>query len=224
MTSHNEKPKKSGKCAHMTGIFALLKPSAESGSAAVRRYLVAYNVLSVLGWSYVVFVVSAHLSGFTGQSHLAHPSPPPSPMPALRRILGSMPYLKPSAPIRTQEVQSRIPPFFLPVLERARTTFTAVGWQTALVQSFATLEIIHSLLGWVRSPVQTTTMQVASRLILVWGIADQYESVSLRFLAVSLHGLRHSGTGQSNICVNGSSVVNHRSHSLLLLCSQRTSA
>jgi len=32
------------------------------------------------------------------------------------------------------------------------------------------MEIIHSLLGWVRSPVFSTGMQVGSRLLLVWGI------------------------------------------------------
>jgi len=37
-------------------------------------------------------------------------------------------------------------------------------------QSLAVLEIIHSLLGLVRAPVMTTLMQVASRLLLVWGI------------------------------------------------------
>lgn len=37
-------------------------------------------------------------------------------------------------------------------------------------QSLAILEILHSLLGLVRAPVMTTLMQVASRLLLVWGI------------------------------------------------------
>ncbi|OJJ44081.1 hypothetical protein ASPZODRAFT_72461 [Penicilliopsis zonata CBS 506.65] len=36
-------------------------------------------------------------------------------------------------------------------------------------QSMALLEILHSLLGLVRAPVFTTAMQVASRLLLVWG-------------------------------------------------------
>ncbi|EFR03251.1 PAS2 [Nannizzia gypsea CBS 118893] len=37
-------------------------------------------------------------------------------------------------------------------------------------QSLATLEILHSLFGLVRASVMTTTMQVASRLLLVWGV------------------------------------------------------
>jgi very-long-chain (3R)-3-hydroxyacyl-CoA dehydratase len=37
-------------------------------------------------------------------------------------------------------------------------------------QTLAGLEILHSLLGIVRAPVMTTAMQVASRLLLVWGV------------------------------------------------------
>ncbi|EAW10476.1 protein tyrosine phosphatase-like domain-containing protein [Aspergillus clavatus NRRL 1] len=37
-------------------------------------------------------------------------------------------------------------------------------------QSLAFLEVLHSLLGIVRAPVVTTAMQVASRLLLVWGV------------------------------------------------------
>ncbi|KAJ5745173.1 hypothetical protein N7520_010355 [Penicillium odoratum] len=39
-----------------------------------------------------------------------------------------------------------------------------------VTQSIATLEILHSLLKLVRAPFLTTAMQVASRLLLVWGI------------------------------------------------------
>ncbi|KAJ5105286.1 Protein-tyrosine phosphatase-like [Penicillium alfredii] len=37
-------------------------------------------------------------------------------------------------------------------------------------QSLATLEVLHSLVRLVRAPFLTTAMQVASRLLLVWGI------------------------------------------------------
>ncbi|KAK7530950.1 tyrosine phosphatase-like protein [Phyllosticta citribraziliensis] len=40
-----------------------------------------------------------------------------------------------------------------------------------LIQSLALLEPLHSLLGVVRAPLLTTLMQVASRLLLVWGVA-----------------------------------------------------
>ncbi|KAM0722563.1 hypothetical protein Q7P37_002004 [Cladosporium fusiforme] len=39
------------------------------------------------------------------------------------------------------------------------------------VQSIAVLEIVHAVFGIVRAPILTTLMQVASRFLLVWGIA-----------------------------------------------------
>ncbi|KAL1606238.1 hypothetical protein SLS60_003640 [Paraconiothyrium brasiliense] len=45
---------------------------------------------------------------------------------------------------------------------------------TRLVQTGACLEVAHSLLGIVRAPLFTTAMQVASRLLLVWGIGYQF--------------------------------------------------
>jgi very-long-chain (3R)-3-hydroxyacyl-CoA dehydratase len=43
-----------------------------------------------------------------------------------------------------------------------------------LTQSIALLEVVHSVLGLVRAPFMTTAMQVASRLLLVWGIMAQF--------------------------------------------------
>ncbi|KAF2873638.1 tyrosine phosphatase-like protein [Massariosphaeria phaeospora] len=43
-----------------------------------------------------------------------------------------------------------------------------------LTQSLAGLEVLHSLLGVVRAPLLTTLMQVASRFLLVWGIAYHF--------------------------------------------------
>ncbi|KAJ5129322.1 Protein-tyrosine phosphatase-like PTPLA [Penicillium bovifimosum] len=37
-------------------------------------------------------------------------------------------------------------------------------------QSLALLEVVHSVVGIVRAPFMTTAMQVASRILLVWGI------------------------------------------------------
>ncbi|ORX88613.1 PTPLA-domain-containing protein [Basidiobolus meristosporus CBS 931.73] len=45
-----------------------------------------------------------------------------------------------------------------------------VGWALTIVQTGAILEIFHSIIGIVRSPVLTTTVQVFSRIMLVWGI------------------------------------------------------
>jgi very-long-chain (3R)-3-hydroxyacyl-CoA dehydratase len=44
------------------------------------------------------------------------------------------------------------------------------GWVRG-VQTMAGMEVLHSLFGIVRAPLLTTVMQVASRFLLVWGIA-----------------------------------------------------
>ncbi|KAF2681581.1 PTPLA-domain-containing protein [Lentithecium fluviatile CBS 122367] len=45
---------------------------------------------------------------------------------------------------------------------------------TRLTQTLAVMEVVHSFIGVVRAPVLTTLMQVASRLLLVWGIAYNF--------------------------------------------------
>ena len=40
------------------------------------------------------------------------------------------------------------------------------------------LEVVHSAVGWVRSPVPTTLAQVASRVWTVWGVVEAEPSVS----------------------------------------------
>ena len=46
-------------------------------------------------------------------------------------------------------------------------------------QTFAVLEILHSLVGLVRAPLVTTAMQVASRLLLVWGVMYPFGMLGL---------------------------------------------
>ncbi|KAF8351047.1 protein-tyrosine phosphatase-like protein, partial [Amanita rubescens] len=52
-------------------------------------------------------------------------------------------------------------------------TYLALGPIVPYVQTTAILEVLHVLLGWVRSPLPTTIIQVSSRLFLVWGITEQ---------------------------------------------------
>ncbi|KAJ1568164.1 hypothetical protein HK096_007379, partial [Nowakowskiella sp. JEL0078] len=47
-------------------------------------------------------------------------------------------------------------------------------------QTAALLEVAHSLLGFVRSPVSTTITQVSSRLLLMWGVLYPFEDPSVR--------------------------------------------
>ncbi|KNB45488.1 hypothetical protein JH06_3577 [Blastocystis sp. subtype 4] len=49
------------------------------------------------------------------------------------------------------------------------------------VQTMAILEIIHSMLRIVRSPVLTTTLQVFSRIMILWGYANISEAAQQSF-------------------------------------------
>ncbi|TPX31572.1 very-long-chain (3R)-3-hydroxyacyl-CoA dehydratase [Synchytrium endobioticum] len=48
------------------------------------------------------------------------------------------------------------------------------------VQTVAILEIIHAVVGVVHTPVWTTVMQVASRILLVWGIMEAVGGTQVR--------------------------------------------
>lgn len=51
-----------------------------------------------------------------------------------------------------------------------------VGEFTKWTQTLALLEVVHSALGLVRSPLPTTVMQVSSRLLLIWAVVNRYPS------------------------------------------------
>ena len=85
----------------------------------------------------------------------------------------------PGAGTVQRQVEAAIPAVLVPAVRRAARAYAAVGVQTAFVQSFAALEVLHVLLGLVRSPLVTTLIQVGSRLYLVWGITYLFPKVRL---------------------------------------------
>ncbi|KAF7315381.1 FCP1-like proteiny domain-containing protein [Mycena indigotica] len=150
--------------------------ASKSGNAPfVKYYLLAYNVLSTLGWGYVLVLTLVHLFNLDGRaSVLGKPVVIAAPS-AFSRFMSSIPFFKSPPPSpATITIQSRLPAFLQPIYTRSITTYTRVGNTVAVVQTFALLEVAHVLLGWVRSPLQTTAMQVASRLWIVWGIVQQF--------------------------------------------------
>jgi very-long-chain (3R)-3-hydroxyacyl-CoA dehydratase len=142
----------------------------------VKYYLLAYNIIAALGWAYILVALTTHLLCGTVSS-----DPAPVVTKAtntLTRYLSSIPYLKSStllAPSTPAQIESCLPPYLVPYFKRASTAYDKVGEQTAWVQTLAVLEIAHALLGLVRSSIETTVMQVFSRLVLVWGIAERYD-------------------------------------------------
>ncbi|KAI0630243.1 PTPLA-domain-containing protein [Trametes polyzona] len=136
----------------------------------VKYYLLFYNVLSALGWSYVLLSTLVHVFDLDG-AHSAHGIP-------LHAWLARIPFLPAARKIFATSAAARLeaslPPWAVPILRRAGTAYARVGKQTAFVQSWAALEVLHVLFGWVRSPLVTTLIQVASRLYLVWSITYQF--------------------------------------------------
>jgi very-long-chain (3R)-3-hydroxyacyl-CoA dehydratase len=130
-----------------------------SSGTLVKAYLVAYNVLSAAGWTLVLYRTLEHLfaiatsGGGNASSSLFATLKPPVWVPSV--------------------LPARLAPFY----QRACTTYDVVGSTTAIVQSAAVLEVLHVLLGLVRSPLPTTVVQVASRLFSVWCLADKFPSV-----------------------------------------------
>ena len=108
---------------------------------AVKYYLVLYNVLSTLGWAYVLVRTLAVVLDLDRSARRAG----------------------------------------WPLVARAAGAYAEVGAATAFVQSFAALEVLHVLLGLVRSPLVTTLIQVGSRLYLVWGITYLFPKVCLTY-------------------------------------------
>lgn len=49
------------------------------------------------------------------------------------------------------------------------------------VQTLMILDVVHSAIGLVRSPVMTTAMQIASRLLVVWGVLYPFPEVGQSF-------------------------------------------
>lgn len=67
-----------------------------------------------------------------------------------------------------------------------QSVYSAVETPLLLAQSAAVVEILHSLIGLVRSPVSATLPQVSSRLYLTWGILYSFPEIRTHFLVSSL--------------------------------------
>lgn len=134
-----------------------------SSGTLVKAYLFAYNVLSAAGWMLVFYRTLAHLSTSESASSSSSSS--------------LLAFLKKSRSFPPVWVPSIVPPHLVPFYQRACTTYDAVGSTTALVQSVAVLEVLHSRFRLVMSPLPTTAMQVTSRIFSVWFVAARFLSV-----------------------------------------------
>ena len=180
-------------------------------------YLFLYNTYSAIAWLYPLVIITLHLSGITRGRLMAK-----SPVPLKNWVAGGLfPFQLAYGPASTVRSYPWAPEWLAKTLTQSETTYAIVGEAVKWIQTAAILEILHSALGWVRSPVMTTAMQVASRIVLVWGIADQYPSVRSKsgtFGAVN--ELVVLDSYEPDIHFNGLGVVVHRSDPICLLCLQ----
>lgn len=121
-------------------------------ASGVKYYLALFNTVSTAGWALVLFLTIKHL--YDGRITV-----PITQSPVI--------YFK-----STWNSQ-----FSSELLSKARTTYFDIGNIVQFVQSIAILEVVHVVIGFVRSPLPTTAMQVASRLYIVYYIAPLFVQV-----------------------------------------------
>ncbi|CAO1627635.1 unnamed protein product [Parajaminaea phylloscopi] len=129
----------------------------------VRGYLIVFNLVSFFGWVLILSTVVKHLA--LGPQHASYPIVLASKVLARFRPLA----------VFVTSTYAHLPKPLALILSRASQVFMHVGGLVAFVQSLAILEVVHAALGWVRSPVPTTAVQVASRLFMVWAVSERYD-------------------------------------------------
>lgn len=135
----------------------------------VNIYIVIYNLLSACLWGYIFLNTVLFL--FRSQP-ITSTQTTTSYMSGL--FTTTSPPVLSSFPASVQNLVHR-----LEGLYDYRNTGTRVKW----TQTLAVLEVVHSLFGWVRSPVGTTAAQVYSRLWTVWAVVEAVPEVSLEAIA-----------------------------------------
>ena len=151
------------KASSSTVATARAKPAKRGPPAPIRYYLVLFNFVSFFGWVVVLSSLGKHLA--------LGPQPHSPPVKFATELLARFRLVKIGI---IQSYAHLFPAPIANLLERASSAHTHVGSIVALVQSLAILEVVHAAIGWVRSPVATTAIQVASRLFMVWGVTERY--------------------------------------------------
>jgi very-long-chain (3R)-3-hydroxyacyl-CoA dehydratase len=152
-------------------------------------YLLFYNTLTFILWSYLLLLVTAHLWTPPPPATVLNPSPGPTLSAStasetlagyLKNIFTPFKNIKSTATGFTsinapkqsalQKSTNLIAAKLHALRERSFSTYSerGIGVYTIIIQNMAILEVLHSYLRLVRSPLQTTMMQVASRLLVVW--------------------------------------------------------
>ncbi|KAE8542320.1 hypothetical protein D1P53_001094 [Cryptococcus gattii VGV] len=137
--------------AQQPGSFLSASSAVTSPSLSpLKLYLLAYNILSALLWGHLLFLTLSFLV-------TSHPS-----SSLLGRLTKSFSSVSHSCSAWHDFVNHL----------KGSYDYHNLGWWTKWTQTLAVLEVVHAVLGWVRSPVGTVASQVASRLWTVWGVVE----------------------------------------------------
>ncbi|KIJ68154.1 hypothetical protein HYDPIDRAFT_107817 [Hydnomerulius pinastri MD-312] len=137
------------------------KTRSRGPSALARFYLVAFNAVSAAGWAYVLFLT---VNALTKKG-----AAPPFFARLASYIPSTLPWTSHSRATNALSIYLKSL-----LVHYVPSTYSESWAAVAPVQSLAALEVLHVLLGLVRSPLPTTLMQVSSRLILVWAIVARF--------------------------------------------------
>jgi very-long-chain (3R)-3-hydroxyacyl-CoA dehydratase len=164
---------------------------------ATSYYLISYNTLSCLGWGYVLVITYLHLTNVPLPEILGSTSEGASAFSfralieyvreLVEELIREAKGLLTPSNANAALIATIIPPQLLDIYNRMTTTYDVVGGVVAIVQTAATLEIVHSIAGLVKSPLPTSVIQVYSRLFLVWGVTQKYEQVCWQFLILTAY-------------------------------------
>jgi very-long-chain (3R)-3-hydroxyacyl-CoA dehydratase len=72
--------------------------------------------------------------------------------------------------------------------ENYAAAYAALQPALRVAQTGAVLEVLHSAMGLVRAPVSTTALQVASRLLLLWGVVEPLPAMRSKPAMASMVG------------------------------------
>ncbi|CAO1630373.1 unnamed protein product [Sympodiomycopsis kandeliae] len=133
---------------------------------AIKAYLIAFNLVSFFGWVLILSTLLKHIA--------AGPQTPSKPIELSAKLLARFRPLR----VFLTSTYPNVPEPIGEALRRSSQLLMHVGPLVAAVQSLAILEVVHSAFGWVRSPVPTTAIQVASRLFMVWAVSERYDQAS----------------------------------------------
>ena len=141
------------------------QPKAMPG--AVRAYLVTYNLVCFLGWLRILIGIIQ----FMVQGSQSRPIMYNWSLELLERVRPLMVTIAPPS--------YRDWPFPVNVvLQRASGMHAYVGSAVLVMQSTAVLEVVHALLGWVKANPMVVAMQVASRVLILWFVSEQYQAAA----------------------------------------------